>query len=209
MHVVGRRALLVVGILAAILPSPADAEHALTDSVVLRAAEIDFASVPSLTRGVMRHELGSLLASVSLEVSWRRSAPDGETQPDELRVVLLRSAGAGTDRGALASARPRTLTAATIWVYLPTVARALGVELDSLITSPDSQRLVGLALGRVLAHEVVHVLAPELSHARAGVMRASLHPHVLTTGRASLDAECRAALASGARAWLARPRSGF
>jgi hypothetical protein len=209
MHLVGTRALVVMATWAGFFLSPARADETPTDPIVLRAAEIDFASLAPLTRSVMRHELATLLATVSLRLSWRRSAPDGETQTDELRVVLLRSAGAGTDRGALGSAKPRTLTAATVWVYLPTVARALDVELDVVATSPDSQRLLGLALGRVLAHEVVHVLAPELSHARAGVMRASLHPHLLTTGRPSLDAECRAALASGARAWLAGSSRGF
>jgi hypothetical protein len=169
----------------------------------LRAAEIDFASLASLTRTAMQHELGVVLAPASLALSWRRSRPGGETDPDELRVVLLRSRGVGADRGALGSTARRGL-APTIWVYVPNVALALGLDPDAVVTSLDSQRLLGVALGRVLAHEVVHALAPNVEHAGSGVMRPRLHAFHLASGRPALENECAAALAAGARAWLAR-----
>ncbi len=205
MHVAGRRALLILaGWTLAGGSSLATAQPTIEPAVV-RAAEIDFASIHELTRNMMRHELATLLRPAGLAISWRRTPPHGETDADEVRVVLLRSAGRGADRGALGSARPRGLIAATIWLYVPTVAATLEVDSEAVATSPDEQRLMGIALGRVLAHEVVHVLAPEREHARAGLMRASLHPHHLTSGSAAVEADCRTALLAGARAWLAQP----
>jgi hypothetical protein len=168
----------------------------------VRAAEIDFASVPALTRAVMRHELGTLLAPASLGLSWRLARPSDETEPDELRVVLMRRRGIGGDARALGSTSQASATAPTIWIYVPTLAHALGLDLPAVATSLEDQRLLGVALGRVLAHEVVHLLAPEVGHADAGVMRERLHAFFLTRGRPALENECLASLARGARAWL-------
>lgn len=171
-----------------------------TPTLGLPAAEIDFAPLAALARGVMRHELDQLLQPSSLALSWRLSRPGDETGAHELRVVLMAGSGVGGDAGALGSTSLGGL-APTIWVYVPTVARALGFELDSVATSLESQRRLGLALGRVLAHEIVHLLAPHVQHADTGIMRRQLHAASLTRGRAALDAECLAALAAGARAW--------
>jgi hypothetical protein len=141
-----------------------------------------------------------VLAPASLALAWRRSRPDAETDPDELRVVLLRSIGVGGDEGALGSTARRGLVP-TIWVYVPTVALALGLELEAVATSLDAQRLVGLALGRVVAHEIVHVLAPDVGHGGASVMRPRLGASHLSSGRLALESDCAAALAAGARAW--------
>ena len=110
--------------------------------------------------------------------------------------------GVGGDQGALASTSLGGLVP-TVWVYVPSVTHALDLELDAVATSLEAQRLVGVALGRVLAHEVVHLLAPDVEHADTGVMRSRLHAFYLTRGRPALEADCASALAAGARAWLA------
>jgi hypothetical protein len=160
-----------------VTPSPASGEPVPPAPARLRAAEIDFASLAPLTRTVMQHELGVVLAPAALALSWRRSRPGGETDSDELRVVLLRSTGVGADRGALGSTARQGLVP-TIWVYVPNVALTLGLDPEAVVTSLDAQRLVGIALGRVVAHEVVHVLAPEVRHGGTSVMRpAARSPH--------------------------------
>jgi hypothetical protein len=203
MHVSGRCRWLVLAAWSLAASPPVSAEPLPVAPVRLHAAEIDFASLAPLTRSVMRHELGTVLAGASLALSWRRSSPAGETAHDELRVVLLRSSGVGTDRGALGSTA-REGVAPTIWVYVPQVTLTLGLEPEAVPTSLEAQRLVGVALGRVLAHEVVHVLAPEIAHGGTSVMRPRLHASHLTSGRQSLEGDCAAALAAGARTWLER-----
>jgi hypothetical protein len=202
MHVSGRCPLLALASWWLVAPSPASADPLPLAPARLRAAEIDFASLAPLARTVMQHELGVVLAPAALALSWRRSRPGGETDPDELRVVLLRSTGVGADRGALGSTARQGLVP-TIWVYVPNVALTLGLDPEAVVTSLDAQRLVGIALGRVVAHEVVHVLAPEVRHGGTSVMRPRLHAFHLTRGQQALESECAAALAAGARAWLA------
>jgi len=202
MHLAARHPWLILATWSLVAQAPAGAEPQSAADVRLRAAEIDFARLAGLTRSVMRHELGVLLAPASLALSWRTSRPSEETDADELRVVLLRSSGVGGDQGALASTSLGGLVP-TVWVYVPSVTHALDLELDAVATSLEAQRLVGVALGRVLAHEVVHLLAPDVEHADTGVMRSRLHAFYLTRGRPALEADCASALAAGARAWLA------
>ncbi len=209
MHVSGRCPWLVLAAWPLAASPPARAEPQPATLARLRAVEIDFASLAPLTRTVMRHELGLVLAPAALAFSWRRASPAGETDRDELRLVLLRSTGLGTDRGALGSTARQGQVAPTIWVYVPEVALTLGLDPEAVATSLEAQRLVGMALGRVVAHEVVHALAPDVGHGGASVMRPRLHASHLTSGRQALESDCAVALAAGARAWLASggPRS--
>jgi hypothetical protein len=169
----------------------------------LRAVEIDFSRLAPLTRDTMRQELGQVLGPVSLSLSWRKARTDGETEPDELRFVFLPRPGVGSDRGALASTANRTLVRTT-WIYVPTVASALDLDPADVALSFDAQRLVGVALGRVLAHEVVHAIAPDVDHAGAGLMRPGLDAFQLVRCRPDLQAVDSALLVARARAWLAR-----
>jgi len=52
-------------------------------------------------------------------------------------------------------------------------------------TTPDRQKAFGLALGRVLAHELYHFLADKTRHAAAGLASASHDWLELVTGTAS------------------------
>jgi hypothetical protein len=188
---------------ASLVPSTAiDAAPPPAALVRVRAVEIDFAAIAPLTRASMRHELGELLAPASVALRWRRARPDAETEPDELRVVLLPRLGVGPDRGALGSTGRGGLVR-TIWLYVPEVAATLGLEPEAVVTSLESQRLVGVALGRVVAHELVHALAPAVEHTDAGLMRPRLHAGELARGRPALAGECAESLAAGAHAWLA------
>lgn len=73
-----------------------------------------------------------------------------------------------------------------------------------------SDRLVALALGRTIAHEVGHYLLQSSAHSRTGLMRAGLTPRDLTergTARLQLSTEERAQVARRlvAPVWASAP----
>ena len=57
--------------------------------------------------------------------------------------------------------------------------------------------LLGRAMGRVLAHELYHVVADTSQHGREGVAQAALTPRELTSGQLSLEPSDAAAVESG------------
>lgn len=74
-----------------------------------------------------------------------------------------------------------------------------------------SERLVAVALGRTIAHEVGHYLLQSSAHSRMGLMRAGLTPRDLTdrgTVRLQLSKEERARVARrlAAPAWASAPK---
>jgi hypothetical protein len=171
----------------------------------LRAVGIDLARLAPLTLAAMRQEVGVVLAPARLTCAWRSAEPGAETSLGELRVIFLRSTGLGADQGGTALGRTALgIPVPATWIYVPNVALALGLEPDAVQGSFEAQRRVGIALGRVVAHELVHVLAPEREHAQAGVMRRTLGAFHLASGRPALEKGDAEALAEGARAWEAR-----
>lgn len=168
----------------------------------LRAVEIDMASLAPLTRTTMRRELGLVLAPVPLAVSWRTAPAGGETRPDELSLVFLSMRGVGRDRAALASTANQG-PVRTTWVYVPTVEATLELDPEKVTTSFDAQRLVGVALGRVLAHEILHAVAPNVEHTSTGLMRPRLNAFELVRARPTLEVDSAGRIAAAARDWLA------
>jgi hypothetical protein len=88
-------------------------------------------------------------------------------------------------------------------VYVPNVSRALGLRTFALVESPRDQRDLGTALGRVVAHEVVHALAPEVPHGD-GLMAARFHLGHLALDEVRLDDDDARALVVAAQEWRAR-----
>jgi hypothetical protein len=83
---------------------------------------------------------------------------------------------------------------------MPTVRAALGLPVATRLESFLAQRAMGVALGRVLAHELVHLLAPEIPHG-TGVMAARFRLTELGQGVMILDPASARALTLAARAW--------
>ena len=75
-----------------------------------------------------------------------------------------------------------------VWVHVPSVRAAAGRPTRG--SGPNlefhSARRLGIALARVIAHEVVHALAPELPHG-SGLMSARLDQRMLTAPTIAID----------------------
>jgi len=179
------------------------AEAGAEKPVPLAAAAIEVARVPPVAFDIMQRELAALLEPTGVRLVWRRAGPSGETSREELRVVFLDGPARGlhAGKGVLAATLP-TGPAPTIWVYTPTVVESLGPAADGPAT-PRARRALGLALGRILAHELVHVLAPEIPHGH-GVMAERFRLVALEQTRPVLSPLSARALEHGARAWVTR-----
>jgi len=102
---------------------------------------------------------------------------------------------------------PNTMAAAhgergekyTIFVFYPGVLRTLGHH-DSQV-SPRHVAELSRALARIVAHEVVHVLAPERGHADSGLMSGQLTREALLADAIDLDGGSLARATDALKGW--------
>jgi hypothetical protein len=165
---------------------------------------IDLAGVPIAAQEMARHEAAAVLADVGLSPSWRVGAAQEQLGAHDLPVVLLRR-----DHAARAGA-PRVLGACTprsgsprAWVYLDNLAWALGLGTPDGPLTLQQSALLGRAIGRIVAHEVIHAVAPALAHARTGLMAPRFNRAALVSLRMPVDGVTR----QGVRAVLAAARA--
>jgi hypothetical protein len=165
---------------------------------------IDLAGVPAVAQEAARREARAVLQETGFALRWRAGAARDLIGPRELPVVLLqrdRSARPGGARvlGACAprSANPR------VWVYLDNLAWTLGVRGSEGPLPAGQAVMLGRAIGRIVAHEVIHAVAPVLEHAPAGIMAARFDRRDLLSMRLGVDERTR----RGVQAVLAAARS--
>lgn len=116
-------------------------------------------------------EARALFAPLGIELEW---APSGTTvTADHVQVVLLaadRSRGRmGAHTMACVQGGPGAQSVA--WILVPRVRSALGLPPE---LQPDEGAILSRALARVMAHELIHLIAPGVPHAPEGLMNASL-----------------------------------
>ncbi len=152
----------------------------------------------------VRAEIEAILWGAGIRVNWS----DGSLGPTPekalpVTVVLSPSEPSGDGWHLSPSAMGVYLSSAessAVFVFYRRVARVLGIasERDGMMPPSDRKHLAK-ALGRVVVHELVHRLAPDLPHADSGVMRGDLGRSDLTRKHLSLDPGSRAAILAALR----------
>jgi hypothetical protein len=150
-----------------------------------------------------REETVRLLLVMGVPASWRTGRPGESARPGELRVILLdRAAVDRTGAPVLGSTPAQFEGEAFFWVHVPAVRAAVGLD-PRRAPGPEDLRdrhLLGVALGRVIAHETVHAVAPGIPHG-TGLMAPLLKKGDLLAKALAVPEELgqafRAALASG------------
>ena len=172
---------------------------------------IDLADVPAVAQEAARREAAAVLGDVGLSPTWRVGAARDLLGAHDLPVVLLRRdhASRGGASRVLGACSPRSGTPRA-WVYLENLTWALGMgAYDGPLTLDQSSRL-GRAIGRIVAHEVIHAVAPALGHARSGLMSPRFSRNDLLSVYLPVDGATRrglSAVLAAARASSAAPRS--
>jgi len=143
-------------------------------------------------------EVRALLAPAGLELAWEAAAPDESDAGPTLRVVLLAAEQAGPSD--VMGSVQRGGASRTAWISLRGVERTLGLPAGrgAAPWPPGSHRLLAHALARVIVHELVHLLVPDLPHTRGGLMAPRLGRPFLTAQQVALAPAVAAAVRSAA-----------
>lgn len=150
-------------------------------------------------------EVASLLDPAGVRTSWLVADPGTNIQIEtscslRLLVVVLGSevvAPQFARRLVMGSTLRREEPVDAVWAHLPAIAWTLGLAPRPSLWSPWDRREFTRALGRVVAHEIVHALAPELPHQRGGLMAARLGSRILKAHGVRLDPEVLSMVRAG------------
>lgn len=189
-----RVAVSVLGLAA--VPIGGGPVHAVEPSPALRLVWFDPDNLASGGEIKARAEASDLLARMGAPVSWRRGAAGEAMTADETWVIVLGEAPPSASGAVVLGATRRMAGVSTpVWVRLPNVRAAAGFSPHGPLLGlhPIDLHLFCIALGRVIAHEVVHVLAPSLPHGR-GLMSGNLTRRQLTAPSIPVDPEVTVAL---------------
>jgi hypothetical protein len=129
--------------------------------------------------------------------------------PDpRMNAILLPDAapGVGLPAHAMAAATGQRGKKYSIFVSYTGVRRALGQK--ESVGSPRELVELSRALARVVAHEVVHALAPERGHAEWGLMAATLNREALLADAVVLDGMSRDRAGAALVRWAHLSRRG-
>ena len=150
---------------------------------------------PSLAFDAMRHEVEDIFAKNGLSVRVHQAHAGrslAEYPEPRMNAILAPSEGESWNRGhnAMAAAIGESGKGHSIFVFYPVLLRTLGLR---KIRTPAQHADLARAMARVLAHELVHVVAPERGHAAIGLMARQLTRHVLLRRKIELDIVSRTA----------------
>jgi hypothetical protein len=192
--------------------SPAAAELAVrvAHGAPLRLAWVDPIEAAGRSAVGAREEAARVLSELGITTTWRRAAAGEQAREGELRVIVLgHGAMSASHASVLGSTPTRFVCSPFVWIHVPGVRAAAGLR-PAAVAELRDRYLLGIALGRVIVHEVLHALVPSVPHGE-GIMKSRLSRLDLTTDPARVTPELvalvRAALAAGPDP--ARPVTGL
>jgi hypothetical protein len=160
----------------------------------------------------LEREVAATFRDIGVEVAWRQGGPGsscGGGAVPEIPVILLPTdprPGHESEHVMGMVMRDQNPTHA-VWVFLSSLRWTLGHPAPEGPLNARQEREVALALARVVAHEVVHAIAPDEPHSRGGLMNHSLNRAFLLGPRSPLTGPCARAFLDQLQA-LPTPR-GF
>lgn len=147
-----------------------------------------FQHVPSVAvREAAQEELAAVVMPIGILVQWR-SVADSSSDPSWNRIAIIHFSG-HCDASEVHRRPPHPWKFGSTWVSDGKVIPSAEIRCDVLraylaptLVSEQRQRaaVFGRALGRVLAHELYHILAETKRHGTGGVGKKSFTPAQLT-----------------------------
>jgi hypothetical protein len=185
------------------VPGPAPADLPLSTAPRLQLVWIDVVDSAPFAYPTASREASAILGDAGVESTWVLGDSTTVTTENELKVVLMSGAanGARLPERVMGGTR-KGQQSRTTWIYLSNVLWALDLagRTPSELTTLEKEE-VARALGRVVAHEIVHAVAPDLPHSSRGLMSGKLGRNFLIQSKVTLQPVERSALRSGAIAF--------
>ena len=145
-------------------------------------------------------EAEAVFRTADVAVRWRKAGPGTVTQPPQVHAVLLDGAQPAGQELVLGATGHSGAPALNLWISLPAIKRTLGLDpTPGRAVSAFERRQLARALARVLLHEVVHAVAPDLPHAATGLMCERMDRAFLLKESVAIDAAWVAALREAPR----------
>jgi hypothetical protein len=169
-------------------------------------------ALPTPATDALAEEVRSIFRELGVEVAFRVATPDstyGDSVIPEIPIILLKD-------DPIVARRPTRVLGLivrnqepnrAVWAFLENVRWTLGLEKDRGLRAAGHELELGLALGRVVAHEVVHAMAPEEPHSQNGLMGHSMNRAFLLGDHAPLEARCGRAFLEGLAARVSRSKA--
>jgi len=150
-------------------------------------------------------------AKIPSRWDWSRGHARGASssaREHRLRVVLVPSEPSGPGWDLASNTLGVTVldgkqTSPAVYIFYHSIVSVLGRDASKRGRAPNlsDPRFLGpasRALGRVVAHEIAHAIAPGEPHARSGLMQAGLAPKLLTAKReVTIDDQWELVLGAG------------
>jgi hypothetical protein len=161
-----------------------------TAPITVRLVWSDPANLLPMGFDVMAQEVHGIFRRAGVEVVWRLA----EAQPaegDERNVILLPNDPAGSLHRRETMGRVERTAHTALWVFARKVRQTLGLSPATVQRATlEDQRDYPRALGRIVAHELVHAIVPDEPHAERGLMQATLNRAVLAAPRVDISERC-------------------
>jgi hypothetical protein len=175
-------------------PCPAAAVEA--PAVDLSLVWVDVAGVARFAFPEAARETLDLLRRMGVRATIRAGDTRSVSGGSELIVVVLpaRTPGTRLDHSVMGATHRAPDGVRAIWVYAAGVATTLGLGTGGgPLWSLPQRREFGRALGRVVAHELVHAIAPARPHVKGGLMSARMGRALLLGSDIAIDTATAAA----------------
>jgi hypothetical protein len=145
----------------------------------------------------VRVEADAIFSDLEVSVGWEVGTDPGPSAAGvrRIRVVLMPSepSGWGISPNAMGVVLlPNRGRQGSVYLFYRPILRNIGLGgREATMLTPRERRDTARAIARVLLHEVIHAIAPRLSHADEGVMHDSLLMGALARREIAIDDRTR------------------
>jgi len=144
---------------------------------------------------IMSEEVQRIYDASGVAVRWQKGLmdeADEEAARDPLKLNVMLHPGSawawGLKDNVMGVATHREGSKGSVFVFYSEVVSALGLDrCADALSGPQAMHELAQALGRVVAHEVIHVLAPERPHTADGLMKRRLGRRFLLQRSVHMD----------------------